>query len=148
MLQGLATCRATGGNLALPSLLTTLADAHGMAGQPEEGLDRLAEAAILIETTQVRWTESEMHRVRGTLLRSLDQHDAAEDSYSRALAVAQRQSAKFFELRAGISLGQLWRDQGKRTEGHNLLSPIYSWFTEGLDTPLLRDAKALLDQLA
>jgi class 3 adenylate cyclase/tetratricopeptide (TPR) repeat protein len=148
MLQGLATCRAAGGNLALPSLLTTLADAFGMAGQPEEGLDRLAEAAIFIETTQVRWTESEMHRLRGTLLRSLDQHDAAEDSYSRALAVAQRQSAKFFELRAGISLAQLWRDQGKRTEAHSLLSPIYGWFTEGLDKPLLRDAKALLDQLA
>ena len=65
-----------------------------------------------------------------------------------ALAVARQQGARFFELRAGISLARLWRDQGKRTEAHDLLAPIYSWFTEGLDTPVLQDAKALLDELA
>jgi predicted ATPase len=61
--------------------------------------------------------------------------------------VARRQSAKVFQLRAGISLAQLWRDQGTRTEARNLLSPIYGWFTEGFDTPDLKEAKALLDQL-
>jgi class 3 adenylate cyclase/tetratricopeptide (TPR) repeat protein len=149
MLQGLAAGRAVGGNkLVFASLSAALADAYGMAGQPQEGLDRLAELAILVETTQVQWIEAEMHRVRGTLLLSTDERDAAEDSYCRALAVARRQSARFFELRAGISLARLWRDQRKRTEARDLLSPIYGWFTEGFDTPVLQDAKALLDELA
>jgi predicted ATPase len=75
-------------------------------------------------------------------------HAAAEDSFRRALTVAHRQSAKFWELRAALDLARLWRDQGKRTEAHDLLAPIYGWFTEGFDTPVLQDAKALLDQLA
>jgi class 3 adenylate cyclase/tetratricopeptide (TPR) repeat protein len=148
MLQGLAACRATSGNLALPSFLTTLADAYGMVARPQEGLDRLAEAAILIETTQVQWIESEMHRVRGTLLLSMHEREAAEDTYCRALAVARRQGAKFFELRAATNLARLWCDQGKRREAQELLAPIYGWFTEGFDTPVLQDAKALLDELA
>jgi predicted ATPase len=148
MLQGVATFRATGVKIPLPYHLTILADAYGMVGQPKEGLDRLAEAANLIEATQERWIEAEMHRVRGTLLLSMDERDAAEDSYGRALSVAQRQSARFFELRAGLSLARLWRDQGKRMEARNLLAPIYGAFTEGLDTPLLQDTKALLDGLA
>jgi class 3 adenylate cyclase len=148
MLQGLAINRAVGSKLGMPSLLTALADAYGMVAEPQEGLDRLAEAATLIETTQERWIESEMHRVRGTLLLSMDERDAAEESYCRALAVARRQSARFFELRVATSLGQLWCDQGKRMQARDLLAPIYGWFTEGLDTPVLRDANALLDELA
>jgi predicted ATPase len=73
---------------------------------------------------------------------------AAEDSFRLALTVAQQQSAKFWEVRAATSLARLWRDQGKRTEARDLLAPIYSWFTEGFDTPVLQDAKALLDELA
>ena len=73
---------------------------------------------------------------------------AAEDSYRHALAVAQRQSAKFWELRAALDLARLWRDQGKRNEARNLLAPVYGWFTEGFDTPVLQDAKALLHELA
>jgi tetratricopeptide (TPR) repeat protein len=147
MQQALAASRTTGSKLTSPYVLTALADAFGMTAQPQEGLDLLAEAAILIDTTQARWIESETHRVRGTLFLSLGKREAAEDSYGRALNVARQQSARFFELRAGLSLAQLWRDQGKRTEARDLLSPIYSWFAEGLDAPLLRDAKALLDQL-
>jgi predicted ATPase len=89
-----------------------------------------------------------MHRVRGTLLLSMHEHAAAEDSYRHALTVARRQSAKFWELRAALDLARLWRDQNKRTEARDLLSPIYAWFSEGLDTADLQDAKALLDQLA
>jgi predicted ATPase len=65
----------------------------------------------------------------------------------RALTVAREQQAKSWELRASTSLARLWRDQGKRTEARDLLAPIYGWFTEGFDTPDLKDAKALLDQL-
>ena len=69
-------------------------------------------------------------------------HIAAEDSYHRAIAVARRQSAKFWEL--ATSLARLWREQGKRTEARELLAPIYNWFTEGFDAPVLQDARALL----
>jgi class 3 adenylate cyclase/tetratricopeptide (TPR) repeat protein len=147
-LEGLAIYRAIGCNLNGPLILMMLAELYGMAGQPDKGLDWLAEAAKLVETTQERWAEAELHRMRGALLLSVHQHAAAEDSYRRALAVARRQSAKFWELRAALDLARLWRDQNKRTEARDLLAPIYGWFTEGFDTPVLQDARALLDELA
>jgi predicted ATPase len=110
-------------------------------------LNRLGDAAKLVETTQERWAEAEMHRVRGTLLLSIGERAAAEDSYCHALSVARGQSAKFWELRAAIELGRVWRDQGKRTEARELLAAVYDWFTEGFDTPVLKDAKALLAEL-
>jgi predicted ATPase len=73
---------------------------------------------------------------------------AAERSYQKAITVAQEQSARLFELRAGINVAKLWRDQGKRTEARDLLAPVCGWFAEGFDTPDLKDAKALLDELA
>jgi predicted ATPase len=92
--------------------------------------------------------EAEMHRLRRTLLLSMNEHAEAEKSYREALSVAQRQSAKFWELRAATSLARLWRDQGKRDEARDLLAPVYGWFTEGFDTFDLKEAKALLDGLA
>ena len=68
--------------------------------------------------------------------------------YSQAIEVAKRQRAKFFQLKASTSLARIWRDQGKRAEARDLLGPIYYWFTEGFDAPDLKDAKALLDELA
>jgi predicted ATPase len=147
VLKGIADLSATGCNILRPFFLMVLAQVYGKAGQLEEGLNRLVEAAKLVETTQERWAEAEMHRLRGALLLSMNDHVAAEESYCRAIAVAQQQSAKFWELRASTSLARLWRDQGKRTEARELLAPIYGWFTEGSDTPVLQDAKALLDQL-
>ena len=146
LLQGIATWRPTS-NLGYPFILTTLAEVYGIAGQPEEGLNRLAEAAEWVETIQDRWAEAEIQRLRGTLLRSMHEYSAAEDSYRRALAVARQQSAKFWELRAALDLARLWRDQGRRTEARDLLAPIYRWFTEGFDTPVLQEARSLLEQL-
>ena len=146
--QGLAAVRATGAVLGTPSALMGLAQAHAMLGRPVEGLHYLAEATQIIETTEVRREEAALHRLRGDLLNSTGARAAAEQSYHQALAVAERQSAKLFELRAAASLAQLWCDQGKRTEARDLLAPIYGWFTEGFDAPVLQDAKALLDQLA
>jgi len=94
-----------------------------------------------------RWSESDVHRVRGELLIAVGDAVVAEKSLYQAIGVARRQSAKLFELRAAASLARLWRDQDKRTEARDLLAPIYNWFTEGFDTPVLKDAKALLDQL-
>ena len=147
LLGGIARYSDTGCHILKPFLLTTLAEVYGTAAQPEEGLNRLAEAEALIQTTQERWAEAELHRLRGTLLLSLDRRAPAEESYCRALAAARAQSAKFWELRAATSLARLWRDQGKHTEARDLLAPIYGWFTEGFDTPVLKDAKALLDRL-
>lgn len=148
LLQGVTVCRAGGRKLMIPFFLTTLAEAYGMAAQPQEGLDQLAEAERLVETTHERWIEAEIHRMRGRLLLSTHEHAAAESSYRRALEVAQRQGAKFWELRAALDLARLWRDQSKRTDARDLLSPVYGWFTEGFDTRDLKDARALLLDLA
>ena len=148
LIQGLAEARAIGCGVMLPFYLTTLAEIYGIAGQPGEGLKCLREASALLETTQERWAEAETHRLRGSLLLSIHDQMAAEESFQEALAVARRQSARLWELRAALDLARLWRDQGKRTEGHDLLAPIYGWFTKGLDTPVLQDAKALLSELA
>jgi predicted ATPase len=144
--QALGNYRATGANLFSPILLTTLAELYGMAGQPDEGLNLIAEA--LMATSQERWSEAEIHRVRGTLFLLMNGHEAAEESFRRAIIVARRQSAKFWELHAALDLARLWCDQGKRAEARDLLAPVYNWFTEGFDTPVLQDAKALLDELA
>jgi predicted ATPase len=146
ILQGLAIYRATGAKL-VSAILLMIAEAYVIARNPREGLDQLAEAAALIETTHERWAKAEMHRLRGMLLLSMHEHAAAEDSYRQALAVARRQSAKLWELRAATSLARLWRDQGQHTEARDLLAPVYGWFTEGFDTPILQEAKTLLEKL-
>jgi class 3 adenylate cyclase/predicted ATPase len=148
LVQGIAIRRAAGTTLLLPFFLTTLAEVYGMAARPKEGLDCLAEAAAVVETTRDRWAEAEMHRMRGTLLLSMHDQAAAEDSFHEALAVAQRQNAKSWELRAAMSMARLWRDQGKRNEARDLLAPVFRWFTEGFDTLDLKEARALLDELS
>ena len=118
-----------------------------MAAQADEGLKRLAEATNIVEATQEPWAEAEMHRLRGTLLLSMHERAAAEDSFRIALTVAQQQSAKFWEVRAAISLARLLRDQGKVSEARDLLASVFGWFTEGFGTPVLQEAKALLAEL-
>jgi predicted ATPase len=73
--------------------------------------------------------------------------EAAEELYRKALSIAREQEAKLWELRAAASLARLHRDQGRRAEACDLLAPVYGWFTEGFDTPDLKEAKALLDKL-
>ena len=146
--QGLMAVRATGTVANTPYLLMGLAEVHSMLGQPVEGLKFLAEAAQIIDATEERVNEAELHRLRGDLLNAIGDRSAAERSYHQAIAAAQRQSAKLFELRASVSLARLWRDQGRRTEARELLAPVYDWFTEGFDAPDLIEAKALLDELA
>jgi predicted ATPase len=81
-------------------------------------------------------------------LLSINKYRAAETGNRHALSLARRQSAKLWELRAALGLARLWKDQGKGVEARELLAPIYGWFNEGFDTPVLQDAKELLDQLA
>ena len=144
---GVAEYRATGAVQFVPFFLTLLADAEGKAKQRDQALGHLVEAERLMAETGDRWAEAELHRVRGELLRSGDDYTAAERCFLQAIGIAQQQSAKFWELRAAISLARLWSEQGKRDAARNLLGPIYGWFTEGFDTPVLKEAKALLTEL-
>ena len=104
----------------------------------------------IIETAKERWFEAEVNRIAGEIALKSPEPDAAkpEGYFDRALAVARQQQAKSWELRAAMSMARLWRDQGKREEARELLAPVYGWFTEGFDTLDLREAKALLDELA
>jgi class 3 adenylate cyclase/predicted ATPase len=147
--NGLAEMRATGCVLSTPMLFTWLAEAYVALGQPTEAQNGLAEAARIVAATDERFFEAELlYRVPGDLLHAAGDRSAAERSYRQAIAVAERQNAKLFQLRASTSLARLWRDQGKRAEAYNLLGPIYNWFSEGFHAPDLKDAKALLDELA
>jgi class 3 adenylate cyclase/DNA-binding winged helix-turn-helix (wHTH) protein/tetratricopeptide (TPR) repeat protein len=146
--RGLAEIRASGADLHTQSVLIMLASAHAMLGQTGEGLSCLDEAEQLLAATDARHTEAWLYTARGELLNAAGDASAAERSYHQAVKIAQRQSAKLLELRASISLACLWSQQGKRSEAHDLLAPIYGWFTEGFDLPDLIVAKALLDDLA
>jgi predicted ATPase len=149
--SAIATIRAIGTAAELPWYLALLAGAHGIVGQTAEGFDAVAEALALVASTKERFYEAEIYRVKGELLvrhGGPDSAAGAETCFRQALDIARVQSAKSWELRAAMSLARLWSEQGRRTEGHDLLAPVYDWFTEGFDTPDLKDAKGLLDELA
>jgi len=150
MRQGLAALRTTGTASGILTFLAHLAAAYGQVGQADEGLHLLAEALAMVDTTVGRPYEAELHRLHGELLLQQPVPDAlaAEACFQRALDVACRQQAKSWELRAAMSLAQLWQQQGKRAEARELLAPIYGWFTEGFDTADLLDAQTLLRALA
>jgi predicted ATPase len=148
--QGIAVSQGEGLNLWRPYMLALLAEAYGQARQPEAGLQVLAEALTLVAATEERWWEAELYRLQGDLLLHLPSPNVsqAEASFHQALDVARRQQAKALELRAALSLSQLWQQQARRTEARQLLADIYRWFTEGFDTADLQTAKALLKELA
>jgi predicted ATPase len=148
MTEGLAAFRSTDTVARLPYWLIRLSEAYGKAQRPLEGLERLTEAIRIIKSTEDSEFEAELYRVRGELLLATEDAGQAEESFCTALEIARRQSAKLWELRAATSLAGLWRDQGRRTEAHELLAPIYGWFTEGFGTPVLQEAKALLDEIS
>jgi len=146
--QGLATAHEAGSVANNLRAFMWLAEAYAKIGEPVEGLNCLAKAEHIITTTDERYNEAELYRLRGELQVASGDQVAAELNYHRALAVARRQSAKTFELRAATSLATLWREQSKRAEARDLLAPVYDWFREGLGTTVLKEAKALLNQLS
>jgi predicted ATPase len=131
-----------------PACLTLLSDACRMAGRCQAALGHLAEARHFAAETGERWALAEVLRLRGEVLLATGDAAAAEASYREALNIAEEQEAKLWELRAATSLARLWRDQSKHAEARELLAPVYGWFTEGFGTPVLQEAKALLDELA
>src|SRR5262249_41788477 len=128
-----------------------LAEACRHTGQGATGLTLIADALAQAVATGEDWWQAELYRLKGELLVYEGGTHAvreAEERVRRALTVARRQQAKSLELRAAMSLARLWQHQGKRTEAHELLAPVYGWFTEGFDTPDLQEARALLEELA
>jgi predicted ATPase/class 3 adenylate cyclase len=148
--EGLDELRALGAKLRQHYYLALLAEAQGLAGRVEQALDTTARALEAVDQIGDRWYEAEIHRLKGALLLAPPEPERpeAEICFHRGLVIAREQNAKMWELRAAMSLVRLWRDQGKRQKAHDLLAPLYDWFTEGFETADLKDAKALLDELA
>jgi predicted ATPase len=150
MHEGISELRSMGTLFSLSSLFADFANACVRSGNIDEGLAAVEEGMAMMSTGGESFCLSEIHRIKGELLlaRSIRQEDAAETSFREALSVARGQHAKTLELRAAMSMARLWRDQGKPTEARDLLAPVYGWFTEGFDTLDLKEAKALLEELA
>jgi predicted ATPase len=142
--------RSTGSTIFLPLLLSHLGRACGQLGQFDKAWSYIDEAITVVETTKEKWCEADAHRIAGEIALMSPQREAAraEAYFERALAIARSQQAKSWELRAAMSMTRLWSEQSRLDEARELLAPIYGWFTEGFDTLDLKQAKALLDQLA
>ena len=148
--KGIAERQANGSSWHGTYFLGLLAGIAQDAGEPGEGLGLLDTALATAHTTGEQWFEAELHRLKGECLIAHQQGAgaAAEACFEHAIATAQKQQARLWELRAATSLARLWADRGRRTEAQDLLAPVYGWFTEGFETADLKDAKALLDELA
>ena len=148
--SGITAWRSTGATLLTPCHLSNLAKAYAELGQFDDAWRCIGEAMTVVDTTKESWCEAEINRVAGEIALMSPEPDAAkaEAYFERALAVARQQQAKSWELRAAMSLARLWRDQGKVQQARELLAPVYGWFTEGFDTRDLKEAKALLEELA
>ena len=145
--EALGAIRATGAVTGTPDLLMMMAGAYAKLGRPGDGLNCLAEAAEIIETTDERLSEAELHRLQGDLLDATGDLAGAELSYRQAIAGARLRNAKLFELRASTCLARLKCKQNGTVEARDILAPICNWFTEGFDAPDVKEARALLDLL-
>jgi class 3 adenylate cyclase/predicted ATPase len=147
---GVSAMRSMGARVWIPFDLTHLAWAYAELNQLPDAWRCIDEALTEMKTTKEKWFEAEINRFGGEIALKLPKPEAAkaEVFFERALTVARDQDAKSWELRAAMSMARLWRDQGKRNEARDLLAPVYGWFTEGFDTRDLKEAKALLDELA
>jgi predicted ATPase len=146
---GIAGCKSTGTTLWLPVYLSYLVQAHAALGQFDDARRCIGEAMSAMDATKETWWQSETMRLAGEIALLAGEPDPAgiEAYFLRALDIARAQRAKSFELRAAMSMAQLWRSQGKVKQARELLAPVYRWFTEGFDTRDLKEARALLDTL-
>ena len=149
LVDGLISYQNYGYGMYVPFYRLCLARAHYKAGEVQEGLQVVEKTLSLVEVTSERLYEAELLRLKGELLLAGRQPNGvqAEANFLKSIEIARHQSAKLWELRAATSLARLWRDVGRHAEARDLLAPIYAWFTEGLDLPDLKDARALLDEL-
>ena len=147
--EGLDLLSNMGVKAYLTRSLCLLAEALLAAGRPREGITHVARALDAAAELGDVFYLSRLHQIRADLLlHAGGRIDEAAASLEEALRVPRRQQAKAYELRAATSLARLWGEQGRRTEARELLAPVYGWFTEGFDTQDLKEAKALLEELA
>jgi predicted ATPase len=148
MEQSLSVLSSSGRRVMRPYMQMVLARAKVDLGKLSEAFELVDEALRATDAQGERWSEAELHHVRARLLLARRQFDESEVHLWRSIEISRSQQARAFELRAATSLAGLWRDQGKVKEARELLAPVYGWFTEGFDTPDLKEAKALLEELA
>jgi predicted ATPase len=148
MREGISELRSMGTLFSLLGFLGGLADAFARCGNVDDGLAVIEEGLAMMRSGGEHFSLPEIHRIQGKLLLAGSDRDAAEAAFREALSIARAQQAKSLELRAATSLARLWRDQGRRAEAHDILAPVYGWFTEGFDTLDLKEAKAMLEELA
>jgi predicted ATPase len=149
MQQAMVELAGVGAGLGAPAFLCSLAAGLWRVGRHDEAMGTLGLGLAQAEQQGQHYYDAELHRLRAEILLDMDGNAApeAEALFGQSLAIARRQEAKTFELRAATSLARLWQRQGKRDAARDLLAPIYSWFTEGGGTRDLIDAKALLEEL-
>jgi predicted ATPase/DNA-binding SARP family transcriptional activator len=145
---GMAANESIGVSCSIIGSHRSLAEAQAKGEHPEYGLSTLAEALVLVEEKGERHWEAELHRLRGELMLMQDNDVEAEASFQQAIAIAQRQQAKSWELRATISLARLWQNKGRVDKAREVLGEIYNWFSEGFDTYDLKATRSLLEELA
>ncbi|VIO76021.1 Adenylate cyclase 1 [Bradyrhizobium ivorense] len=147
--SGIGVARSTGSTVFMQVDLSYLALAYAALDQFEESWDCLDKAFTASATTKAHWWEAETSRIAGEvgLMSPVPDIAKSEAYFDRALAISRAQQAKSWELRAAMSMARLWHEQGKRDEARQLLAPVYGWFTEGFDTPDLKQAKTLLEEL-
>jgi predicted ATPase len=147
---GITAFKSTGTTHGLAFVSSWLAKIYADLGRYDDACRTIGEALAAIETSGERLFEAEVNRMAGEIALMSPKPNAARAAafFERALSVSRQQQAKSWELRAAMSMARLWRDQGKRDEARELLAPVYGWFTEGFDTLDLKEAKALLDELA
>jgi len=148
MRKGLTTFQTIGSEDLRSMMLSQLSEALGLAGQAKKGQEVLTEALAFVERTGECFYEAEIYRIRGELCLEEDNEVEAATNFRKSIQVAHHQGAKSWELRATLSMSRLLMKQGLLDEGHEILSLIYDWFTEGFDTPDLKDAKVLLEELS
>jgi class 3 adenylate cyclase/predicted ATPase len=146
--EGLAMYNRIGLRTNQCIMICLLAETYFMAGQYEKAMQQVSLAINTSSEIGERWCLPRIHTIRARLLQTFGQVDAAEASLRMAVEIAATQSAKGAQLLAANSLARLWLDQGKSRQAHELLAPVYGWFTEGFDTRDLKEAKALLEQSA
>jgi len=148
--SGVTAMQSTGTTMWMPLWLSYLTRANAEIGQFDNARRCIGEAMAAVETAKERWCEAEVNRIGGEIALLSPEPDLAiaEAHFARALAVAREQQAKSWELRAAMSIARLWRERGRRPQARDILAPIYGWFTEGFGTLDLKQAKAMLDELA
>jgi predicted ATPase len=147
MEQGLELVTSAGRRLTRPYMQAVLASTKADFGKLPDAFELIDEALQATEASGERWSEAELYHIKGRLLRARGGYGESEISFRKSIEIARKQNARGLELRAATSLAGLFHDQNRCVDARDVLAPIYNWFTEGLDTPDLVDAKALLDQL-